>query len=177
MRTCITGLDRYGQDFDVRTEPNPINIAYTNAELDLHMDLAYFESPPGIQMLHCLQNDQSMLRGGESLLIDVHHCAELFREEDPEAFAVLCEVPATFIKDHLERAHPAQMFYRRPHFALDAESGDLAAVFWSPSFEGTTARPWGWLGCVWVGGWVVCVCGGRGGGALGEQFAPPRLAS
>ncbi len=34
---------------------DPINIAYSNAGLDLHMDLAYFESPPGLQLLHCLQ--------------------------------------------------------------------------------------------------------------------------
>jgi gamma-butyrobetaine dioxygenase len=120
----------------VRQEANPINIAYTNAGLDLHMDLAYYESPPGIQMLHCLQNDQAVIEGGESMLLDVHHCAELLRAEDPEAFRVLCEVPATFVKDHLERVHPAQMFYRRPHFALDRASGDVAAVFWSPNFEG-----------------------------------------
>ncbi len=39
-------------------------------------------------------------------------------------------------KDHLERQHPAQMFYRRPHFTLDALTGDVAAVFWSPAFQG-----------------------------------------
>ena len=159
--------NRYGQDFDVRQERNPINIAYTNAGLDAHMDLPYYESPPGIQMLHCLENDQSVLVGGESLLMDVHHCAEVFRTEDPKAFRVLCEVPATFVKDHLERAHPAQMYCRRPHFEVDPESGDVSAVFWSPSFEGgwvgTRALPVSGCGCeprwtrlhLWV---LVLVC-------------------
>ena len=120
----------------MRPEPEPINIAYTNCELDSHLDLPYYESPPGIQMLHCLENNQDVIIGGESLLLDVHHCAALFREEDPEAFQTLCEVPATFIKNHLERENPAQMFYRRPHFSVDSISGDINAVFWSPSFEG-----------------------------------------
>lgn len=146
----MLALCRYGQDFDVRTEVQPINIAYTNAELDLHMDLPYYESPPGIQMLHCIENDKTTVKGGESLFMDVHHCAELFREEDPEGFQTLCEVPATFVKDHLERTHPAQMFCRRPHFEVDPTNGDLLAVFWSPNFEGK---------------WPVS----RGGNAVGQN--------
>jgi hypothetical protein len=34
---------------------NPINIAYSNVALDLHQDLPYYESPPGVQLLHCLK--------------------------------------------------------------------------------------------------------------------------
>jgi hypothetical protein len=30
---------------------DPINVAYTTEGLTFHMDLAYYESPPGIQML------------------------------------------------------------------------------------------------------------------------------
>ena len=32
-----------------------INVAYSSAALGLHMDLAYYESPPGYQFLHCLR--------------------------------------------------------------------------------------------------------------------------
>ena len=39
----------YGLQWDVKVEPNPINIAYSPVGLDLHQDLAYYESPPGIQ--------------------------------------------------------------------------------------------------------------------------------
>ena len=148
--------NRYGQDFDVRPERNPINIAYTNAGLSLHMDLPYYESPPGIQFLHCLQNN---VFGGESTLLDVQHCAALFREEQPAHFQTLCEVPATFVKDHLERDNPAQMYYRRPHFSLDPVSGDVASVFWSPSFEGVSPVAGLVLfACMHACVCVVCVC-------------------
>ena len=43
------------QLFDVIVEEEPINIAYSGAKLLLHMDLVYYESPPGLQLLHCLR--------------------------------------------------------------------------------------------------------------------------
>ena len=43
------------QVFDVRVMPNPINAAYTSAQLQFHMDLMYYEAPPGIQLLHSIQ--------------------------------------------------------------------------------------------------------------------------
>ena len=43
------------QTFDVLVTPDPINVAYSSVQLDLHMDLVYFESPPGLQLLHCLK--------------------------------------------------------------------------------------------------------------------------
>ena len=43
----------YGDVFDVIATPNPINIAYTPAELKLHLDLPYYESPPGLQVSLC----------------------------------------------------------------------------------------------------------------------------
>ena len=45
----------YGQLFDVKVDKNPINIAYSNQELEFHMDLMYYESPPGLQFLHCIK--------------------------------------------------------------------------------------------------------------------------
>ncbi len=45
----------YGELFDVKVEINPINIAYSSAPLAFHMDLAYYESPPGLQFLHCIK--------------------------------------------------------------------------------------------------------------------------
>jgi alpha-ketoglutarate-dependent taurine dioxygenase len=124
----------YDETFDVRVEKNPINIAYTNTELTPHMDLPYYESPPGIQFLHCIEFDPDIV-GGESVFFDTFVLAELLRERDPEAFDVLCKVPATFQKDHLERSKPAQFIYRRPHISLN-HLGEVIAVYWSPAFEG-----------------------------------------
>jgi hypothetical protein len=55
---------------------DPINIAYSNASLDLHMDLAYYESPPGLQLLHCLRFDDDV-QGGLSQLLDGFRVAEV----------------------------------------------------------------------------------------------------
>ncbi len=71
----------YGTVFDVKSVPQPINIAYTSLKLDLHQDLlyitgklhhsafvtSYYETPPGIQFLHCIQNEA---KGGESVFVD-----------------------------------------------------------------------------------------------------------
>ena len=53
--------------------PNPdqegaINIAYTGEPLASHMDLCYYESPPGLQLLHCLAFDGGV-EGGETLTL------------------------------------------------------------------------------------------------------------
>ena len=39
----------------MESAPNPINVAYSDAALALHTDLAYYESPPGLQFLHCIR--------------------------------------------------------------------------------------------------------------------------
>ena len=49
-----------GTIFDVVSTDNPINIAYSNIALDLHQDLPYYESPPGVQLLHCLKFSASV---------------------------------------------------------------------------------------------------------------------
>lgn len=127
----------YGDFWNVRVEPDAINIAYTAEGLEPHMDLAYYESPPGIQLLHCVEFADSVI-GGESNFWDTFVLAELLRERDPEAFATLVRVCATFQKSHAEREHPAQMFYQRPHIVTDngGADGAVTSVFWSPSFEG-----------------------------------------
>ena len=43
------------QVFDVRDMPNPINAAYTSVQLQCHVDLVYYEAPPGIQLFHSIQ--------------------------------------------------------------------------------------------------------------------------
>ena len=95
-----------------------MNIAYTNERLKLHLDLAYYESPPGLQFLHAVQFDKTV-EGGESTFLDTFQAAEKFRHQHPDLFKVLCRVPATFEKKHLSRDNPAIMEYQRPHFTLN----------------------------------------------------------
>lgn len=83
-----------------------------------HLDLAYYESPPGFQFLHALRFDETV-QGGESTFVDTFAVAEEFRRLHPEHFATFLRVPATFTKKHLERSNPAIMEYQRPHIQLN----------------------------------------------------------
>ncbi|KAK9467578.1 hypothetical protein V1512DRAFT_261508 [Lipomyces arxii] len=83
----------YGTSWDVVSSTNAKNIAYTSANLPLHMDLLYYESPPGIQLLHCIANDA---QGGESVYVDSFRSAYLVCERFPAAFHALCTFPITF---------------------------------------------------------------------------------
>lgn len=139
----------YGTLFDVKAQADPINIAYSQYALELHQDLAYYESPPGIQLLHCMQFEES-IRGGDSTFIDAMHVAEELRGVCPDAFRVLATVPATFQKVHYARETPVHMVYQRPHIATASvdrmmqplpanQYGAVTAVSWAPIFEGPLA--------------------------------------
>lgn len=120
----------YGDLFHVRSIPKALNIAYTTVALSPHQDLAYFESKPGMQLLHCIRNQQDEIQGGESLLIDAIAAAESLRVMEPNYFHTLCRSYATF---HKQR-EGADMVYNRPHIVL-GDMGQVVAVHWSPPFE------------------------------------------
>ncbi len=83
----------FGTTFEVINKPDPNNLAYTSVALPLHTDLPNQEVPPGYQFLHCLANEAE---GGGSLFADGFAMAEDLRQEDPEAFRLLCEVTIPF---------------------------------------------------------------------------------
>jgi alpha-ketoglutarate-dependent taurine dioxygenase len=124
----------YGDTFAVvdKGKKKAENVAYTNVALALHQDLAYYESPPGLQILFCLKQSDN---GGESTFADAHAAAESLRIKDPDAFRVLLKEKCTFQKIHDLREVPARYIYRRPHIELN-DKGLVNAVFWSPPFEG-----------------------------------------
>lgn len=129
----------YGVFFDVISLPSPINIAYSDVELGLHMDLMYYESPPGLQLLHCLKFDPEV-EGGDSVFLDSFHVAEELRKQFPDDFENLVRIPATFQKVHFERDYPVKLIYKRPHIVLNPDK-EIVAVNWSPPFEGTLFVP------------------------------------
>lgn len=129
----------YGVLFDVLSTPDPINIAYSNVELGFHMDLMYYESPPGLQFLHCWKFDPQV-EGGESTFLDSFHVAEEMRTRHPEDFESLVRIPATFQKIHFGRDYPVKLVYKRPHIVLNSEK-EIVAVIWSPAFEGPLLVP------------------------------------
>ena len=83
----------FGVIFEVRSKPNPNNLAYTAEALPLHTDLPNQELSPGFQFLHCLENGAE---GGGSVFADGFALAETLRAEDPEAFALLRDTAVPF---------------------------------------------------------------------------------
>lgn len=123
----------YGNSFVVEGTDKPVNVAYTDVHLDLHMDLIYYESAPGIQLLHCVRFDD-VVQGGESVLLDSFLVAEQMRERFPAQFDALRRIPASFQKVHYERDSPVSMKYQKPVMVCNPE-GKLTAVNWAPAFE------------------------------------------
>ena len=85
----------YGEDWDVKVEQTVTNVASRDLDLPLHMDLPYCESPPGLQLLHCLRFDAEV-QGGESLLLDSFATLEQFRAAFPAHFDSLTKIPASW---------------------------------------------------------------------------------
>jgi gamma-butyrobetaine dioxygenase len=83
----------YGRLFEVRSEPEPTNLAYTRVGLDPHTDNPYRDPTPTLQILHCLENTTS---GGESCVVDGFRLAEILQRESPYHFSLLSRYPVTF---------------------------------------------------------------------------------
>jgi gamma-butyrobetaine dioxygenase len=86
----------FGWVFDVRTEPNPTDLAYTSIELLAHTDEPYRQAPPGIQLLHCIANEAP---GGESTLVDGLAAALAMQHDRPELFRAMVETEVEFRYD------------------------------------------------------------------------------
>lgn len=83
----------YGKWFEVRTEVNPTNLAYTGLGLQAHTDNPYRDPVPTLQILYCLENSAE---GGDSMVVDGFKIAEKLREEMPEGFDALSSYCARF---------------------------------------------------------------------------------
>lgn len=83
----------YGRHFEVRTEVNPVNLAYTGLGLQAHTDNPYRDPVPTLQILSCLENSAA---GGENMVVDGFACAERLRAEDPEGFDALASYSIRF---------------------------------------------------------------------------------
>lgn len=86
----------YGRLFDVRAEPNPINLAYSGLGLQAHTDNPYRDPAPTVQVLHCLENT---VEGGDTTLVDGFAAANHLRSSSPDAFQLLSAYPARFCFD------------------------------------------------------------------------------
>jgi gamma-butyrobetaine dioxygenase len=113
----------YGWVYDVRSVPQPENLAYSDLGLGLHTDNPYREPVPGFQVLHALVASPD---GGESLFGDGFAIAEHLRATSPDAFAVLTQTPVPF----LYRSKDAELYAERPLIQLSCR-GDVRAVHYN----------------------------------------------
>lgn len=125
----------YGALFDVKNVKDAKNIAYTTSFLPLHMDLLYYESPPGLQLLHAIRNSTL---GGENIFCDSFLAAKHVRETDPAAYLALTEIPITYHYNNDNEYY----YYQRP-LIVESEVMDkrsnypfIKEVNYSPPFQG-----------------------------------------
>ncbi|MEM9580058.1 MAG: TauD/TfdA family dioxygenase [Pseudomonadota bacterium] len=111
----------YGRHFEVRTEVNPTNLAYTGLGLQAHTDNPYRDPVPSVQILYCLENSAT---GGENMVVDGFACAQRLREEMPEGFALLAKYCARF---EYAGGTGVCLTSRRPMIEL-APDGELVGV-------------------------------------------------
>ena len=120
----------YGKWFEVRTEVNPTNLAYTGLGLQAHTDNPYRDPVPTLQILYCIENSAE---GGESQVVDGFRAAQRLCAEDPRGFALLSGNCARF-----EYAGSAgvRLTSRRPMIEL-APDGEMIAI----RFNNRSAAP------------------------------------
>ena len=132
-RIAYARRSNFGEHFEVRVEPNPINNAYTALKLQNHTDLCNWERPPGYQFLHCLENTAT---GGDSTLVDGFRAAEALHRADADAFHVLSATPVLF------RFHDTgcDLRFRAPIIGLD-DSGRFEQIRFNFGLFGVQALP------------------------------------
>ena len=111
----------YGRHFEVRTEANPTNLAFSSLGLQAHTDNPYRDPVPTVQVLYCLENSAE---GGENIVVDGFRAAERLREESPEHFEVLSRYCARF---QYAGERSTNLRARRPIIEL-APDGELTAI-------------------------------------------------
>ena len=83
----------FGEFFNVKSKPNPNDLAYTSLPLAPHTDNPYRKPVPCIQLLHCIENE---VDGGLSTLVDGLAVTEKLKKEHPSFFKILTEIKVRF---------------------------------------------------------------------------------
>jgi len=83
----------FGEFFNVKSKPNPNDLAYTSLPLAPHTDNPYRNPVPCIQMLHCIKNE---VKGGFSTLVDGLTVTERLKKDYPNYYKILTETKVRF---------------------------------------------------------------------------------
>ena len=120
----------YGRWFDVRSQVNPSNLAYTNLGLQAHTDNPYRNPVPTLQLLSCLENS---VAGGDSIVVDGFYVARRLRSESPEGFEILTRYRASF---EYNGSKGVQLRANKPMIDL-APDGEITTI----SFNNRSTAP------------------------------------
>ena len=117
----------FGEFFDVKSKPNPNDLAYTSLSLAPHTDNPYRNPVPCIQMLHCIENE---VNGGLSTLVDGYTVTQKLKKDFKEFYKVLSEIKVRFqfIDQNVILEDWAEMI------KLD-ENGEFKQVRFSPRLD------------------------------------------
>ena len=117
----------FGEFFNVRSKPNPNDLAYTSLPLAPHTDNPYRNPVPCIQILHCIENEVS---GGLSTLVDGFTVTEQLKKDFPDYYKILTEIKVRFqfVDQSIILEDWAQMIQ------LD-EQGEFKQVRFSPRLD------------------------------------------
>ena len=126
----------YGKFFEVRSEINAVNLAYTNLGLQAHTDNPYRDPVPTIQILYCIENSAS---GGDSKVVDGFKAAILLKEENPKYFDLLTKYCARFEYNEDGKTH---LQSRRPMIELSPDSEIITIRFNNRSAAPITDVPY-----------------------------------
>ncbi len=83
----------FGEYFNVKSKPNPNDLAYTSLPLAPHTDNPYRKPVPCIQILHCITNEVS---GGKSTLVDGFSVCEDLKKNNPNFYNILTDIKIKF---------------------------------------------------------------------------------
>ena len=83
----------FGTTFNVRSEKNYNDLAYTNHYIAAHTDNPYRKPVPCIQLLHCIYNE---VKGGFSTVVDGFAIAEYLKKNHKDLFNILSYTKVRF---------------------------------------------------------------------------------
>ena len=83
----------FGEFFNVKSIPNPNDLAYTSLPLAPHTDNPYRNPVPCIQILHCIENE---VKGGYSTLVDGYTVTEELKKDHPDLYEILTEIKVRY---------------------------------------------------------------------------------
>ena len=83
----------FGEFFNVKSKPNPNDLAYTSLALAPHTDNPYRNPVPCIQLLHCIENKVS---GGLSTLVDGYTVTEKLKKNFSDYYKILTEIKVRY---------------------------------------------------------------------------------